>query len=709
MKNVGEVERAWLPSAVSSPLKTNLKLFTGMVSVNFENTAKIQEIQKKVESGAYDASNAIIEAGKLQDADYGVFTTITKTGNSYQLAISITNLTTGREEATATISNIIKETDLQDSAINAAIIQLAPQLGVELTVLGLYTLSSSSDASLAEQISLASQEAASYQATIDALNKQLADFNNANALTDQEILAQKAAVEADKQLFEQRQIAARQKAQRLQEQKKKADEEAMAAKARSSEATKKLGELSSQAEEIAAQVRTKQLQLLSAEERVTLIENKKAAYMRIYNQVSAEIASARTKAENEYQEGYKDPENPDNYVSGTYSNGKFDPVYHQMLVDGNEQLRKEIDLETDTYIANLYSSTNPILESLLEEIKEDLASLSKTTFTLSSLAHPEIFNISSYNVESHSWTTDISLTLFNKMQVIKTQEFSYKLITGEHLPSTIEEYNDYAATYDIYDAMFRMNVPFLTFEIDYVIEPDSDNHPSSYFVVPLSYRLIRTSDNTIIDNQNLPDNPLSVQYALPTDMQILDQPLTQNERRTKEEKAQQEEREKKERALALDMQPNIASGPWGAFTMSQGAGEGIGFEAGLWSDNKASCFNTYLSSLPVESTNLILISSDLYIDKRINLIWKKFFVSYGGGIGIAFTPLKMGTIMVNDDELYTFSKSSSDLKIGFTYSGTVAFHIPLAEKLTLFGKYTLRAIKFHERFWYDTFSIGIIL
>lgn len=150
MVNVYATEQNWLPSAIASPLKENLKQFTGLSPINFSNTAAIQEIQKKFESGAYDATSAVTEAGKLLDANYGVFVTVTKTSSTYQFAVSITNLTTGREEATTTINNIKEATALQDAAINEALIRLAPQLGVQLSELGTYTLEHGTEGTLSE-------------------------------------------------------------------------------------------------------------------------------------------------------------------------------------------------------------------------------------------------------------------------------------------------------------------------------------------------------------------------------------------------------------------------------------------------------------------------------------------------------------------------------------------------------------------------------
>ncbi len=731
MMNVDVSERAWLPSAVSAPLKSSLKLFTGMTPVNFENTAKIQEIQKKVESGAYDGSRAVIEAGMLQDANYGVFVTVTKTGSTYQLAVSITNLTTGREEATSTISNIEKATDLQESAINASIVKLAPQLGVNLTTLGIYTLSNNTDGTLDDQILLAKQEAASYQATIDALNKELASLNTADALTNQDALSKKAAAETEKQLYEQRQQAAKVKAQRLLEQKQKADEEAMAATARSAEATKKLGQLSAEADTIAAAVRAKRAQNMSAEERITLIENKKAAYMQIYNQVNAEIESYWLQADNEYIAGYIDPDNPANYPAAFYQNGVMNQDYRQMLINTNTELRRQCNQEAETNIANAKAATDATLTALLADIRNDLKNLSKDTFTLSSLSNPEIFNISSYNVNSYSWNASINFSMFNDSCEVTSVNLSYENVTGEKKPdlTTPAAFEEYAATYDIYDAMFRMGTPFLTLELDYTIMPDDDDYPSSYIICPLEYRLLRTSDNKSLRFEKLHDENMSLQYYPITDMQGIGETVAVNEIRQEEKKqeaARQAEEAKKEaerkkaeqKELQYYLQPELGMGPgiWAAGTYSKGAATGIGGDAGA--ELKFPGFGMGIGCHTIPAVDDIIIGLDFGItfDKELKLLGKKNFFFYGLQVGPAFysggTPMKSGTQTYHLQNISLGSSSSSsssdDEPVGFNCSFNVGLYTPISYKIAIKTQYSLQLLGIGDStYWYDRFSVGL--
>lgn len=732
MTNVGAGERAWLPSAISSSLKTNLKLFTGMTPVNFENTSKIQDIQKKVESGAYDASRAVIEAGKLQDADYGVFVTVTKTGSTYQLAVSVTNLTTGREEATCSISNITKETDLQDAAINAAIIKLAPQLNVSLTALGLYSLTNSSDGSLDEQIALAKQEAASYQATIDALNRELAGMYTSSALTDQEILAKKAAAETEKQLYEQRQQAAQLKAQRLLEQKQKADEENMMATARSAEATKKLGQLSSQAEEIAAQVRAMQNKQLSVEERITVIENKKAAYMRILQQVDAEVESYYQQAEVDYKALYVDPDDPANYPPAYYKDGVFNRDYRQMLINENNQRLSELQEEARTNSEAARRATDETLATLLDEIKNDLCSLASDSFTISSLEYPEIFKISSYNTNSYSWTADVDFTIFNESCPLFSLDLAYEDVTGEPLPSlkTRQDFDDYAATYDIYDAMFRMGTPFLILEMSYSILPDDDDHPSNYLIILNDYRLIRTTDNKLMRQGTLQDEELALQYYPITDTRSSGETLAVNaireqekqqeaERQVRQKKAEEEQRKIAEKELSYSLQPELGMGPglWCLATYSSGAAEGIGIDAGLDLKFPGFSLNMGCHTMPViKADPVISLDFGVQFDKEINLLGKKCFPFAGMQLGPAFfTPtdtLSSGKYTINNVTLKSSKSSyySDDPEIAFSLSFNAGIFFPLSERVALKTQYSTQMLVLeNETFWYDRFSVGIAL
>lgn len=731
MKNVDAGDRAWLPSAISSPLKSSLKMFTGMTPVNFENTAKIQDIQKKVESGAYDASRAVIEAGKLQDADYGVFVTVTKTGSTYQLAVSLTNLTTGREEATCSINNVAKATDLQETAINAAIIKLAPQLGVKLTALGLYTLSNSSDGSLDEQIALAKQEAASYQATIDALNKELQGLNTASAMTEQEALAKKAAAETEKQLYEQRQLAAQQKAARLLEQKQKADLEAQAATARSDDATRKLGQLSSEAENIAARVRARQMAEMNASDRITVIENKKAAYMKIVQQVQDEEDAYWDQANIDYNAGYVDPDDPANYPPAYYKDGIFNQDYRQMLINENEQLRLALINETNNNISAAHAATDETLATLLNEIRSDLKALSTTTFTLSSLEYPEIFNISSYDPNNYAWYADLNFTIFNQSCQIVSTLLTYEDVTGEPLPQfkTRQDFDDYAATYDIYDAMFRMGTPFLTLEMTYTIEPDDDAHPSCYFICMKDYSLSRTTDGKLLKRSDLSSEQLSLQYYPITDMRTTGETITVSETREEEKrqetakaekKARQEEKERKAAQRELDyyLQPELGMGPgiWGALTYTTGAGSGIGFDAGVDLKFPGFSLNMGAHSIPTEADRTIVsLDFGLLFEHEKNLLGKKCFPYWGLQLGPAFytftdasnaSDVTISGITMNTSSSY--SSANDDMGVCFSLAGNFGIFFPLTDRIALKTQYSLQMIAVDSSvFWSDRVSVGM--
>lgn len=721
IENVDSSERAWLPSAITSPLKANLKLFTGMTPVNLENTAKIQEIQKKVESGAYDASRAVIEAGKLQDADYGVFITVTKSTDRYQLAVSITNLTTGREEATAVISNIYKATDLQEAAINAITIKLAQQLGVNLTALGLYTLSSSSDGSLDEQLTLARQEAASYQSTIDQLNRELAGLNTASALTDQEALARKAAAETEIQLYEQRQQAAQLKAQRLLEQKQREAEEALAATARSAEAAQKLSQLSAQAEEIASQIREKQIQTLTAEERITLIENKKAAYMQLYTQVEDEAESYRELAFEEYQKGFQNPYDPANYPPAFCQNGIMNVDYQNMLILQNEELKRQCDEEAEENIAKIREATEETLSELLKDIKRDVTNLAKSTFTLSSLEIPDIFHVSSYDVNSYSWNGTLVFYMFNDSCPVTDFSLSYQDVTGEPLPqlTTKAAFEEYAATYDIYDAMFRMGTPFLTLEMDYTIVSDDDDHPSCYIISPKEYRLIQTSSGKMLSSRKIQDEDMELQYYPLTDMRGIGQTVAVNDMREEEKKQEAKEQRIAEREARYEMQPVLGMGPgmWILGTMSSGSVSGTGFDFGL--DLKFPDFglNAGMHTIPSAEPELVFVFDlGFAIDREFNLLGKKSYWFLGGQVGPIFD--------MNQEKDNSGNSSGSGYGYGYGSNSTnndnyctggsitlnAGLLIPLSLRTALKTQYSGNLlIEEDDVTWCNRFSIGISL
>ncbi|MCR4790808.1 MAG: hypothetical protein K5839_06980, partial [Treponemataceae bacterium] len=159
LTNVGAGESSWIGKSVRDSFNTSLKQYTGMTSVDVANTAKIKEYQKKSESGAMDEATAI-ELGKLVNAQYGVFINITKTASTYMLSVSVTDLTTGTQPALYTVKDVRKVNDLYGISANQVILHIVPQLGVELTSMGKYSLNNNTDdISVSQQAELAQQEA----------------------------------------------------------------------------------------------------------------------------------------------------------------------------------------------------------------------------------------------------------------------------------------------------------------------------------------------------------------------------------------------------------------------------------------------------------------------------------------------------------------------------------------------------------------------
>ncbi|MCM1408418.1 MAG: penicillin-binding protein activator LpoB [Bacteroides sp.] len=111
LRGVESGDAAWLPTAVAEPLRTNFKLYMGVVLIDISNTESVRQIQRKQESGAFDQKTAV-EAGRLLNAQFAVFPTITKTKNTYQLSCAVTDLQTGERVASATVSEVARVNDL---------------------------------------------------------------------------------------------------------------------------------------------------------------------------------------------------------------------------------------------------------------------------------------------------------------------------------------------------------------------------------------------------------------------------------------------------------------------------------------------------------------------------------------------------------------------------------------------------------------------
>ena len=127
----------------------------------------------------------------------------------------------------------------------------------------------------------------------------------------------------------------------------------------------------------------------------------------------------------------------------------------------------------------------------------------KTKRTISSLQDKRIFTIGNYAGESYYWIAKASLFINDYCIFEKNVKIEYSKVTKKQpvsaSSSDTQKWNDYLDTVDLYDSMFRRQIPIICLEMDYVVEAMPDDYPSTYKVSILEYRLVDIVENKIVE------------------------------------------------------------------------------------------------------------------------------------------------------------------------------------------------------------------
>ncbi len=524
LRGVESGDATWLPTAVAEPLRTNFKLYIGVVLIDVSNTESIRQIQRKQESGAFDQKTAL-EAGRLLNAQFAVFPIITKTKNTYQFSCAVTDLQTGERVASATVSEVVRVNDLYGQALGKTVLNLAPQMGVELTSLGKFALSGTSEnSSFTEQRALAQQDVNTLATTLNELNARLKKIGNSSSLFDEAERAQAMKIEAEKNLMEQKLAAAQKRMDDLQSRQQKEMREKQRAVERSLEAQKKLENLSAEVDKKAAELRSKQNANMTLEEKVILLEKKKSIYMELKLKVGGQKQAVFNEAKKLYDEQKKDENEKSLYRKAELGlDGKPTENARLRVRAENAALLERLEREAQEESFGIDLASQKQLASLLAEIQKSQTTIAKRG-TDSSVTTAGIFSVGNYDSEKYTWSAFISLQLGGNEIVreeIKihlddiSKAIDKKVFSKNYAAKDYEEFLD---AVEVYDSMFAMSSQFVYLEVDYKMEAMPQEYPSLYKYTPLEYRIMNSLNSSCIKKIAPKSTSSFIQYSPATDM-----------------------------------------------------------------------------------------------------------------------------------------------------------------------------------------------
>ena len=499
-ESLSEDELNWIPSSVRRKIEANLNDYTSYQLVDIQNENEIKQLQKKAEGYSYDQSTSL-ELGKLVSAELGFFPSITKADNRYILSVSVTNLTTGIRLSSVTADSVSEPVSLFEgagSAVNKVFVKLCDDLGIKLSSIDLYVLLKGQELSDNDQISMTQEEVNKYQKKQQELEKQLKEVSLSTELDAE---TRKAKLEAEKALADQQKQIAEERLERLKLQQQRLYEDQEQQKSRTAEQRKKIEEAAAKAEQQAKLVRQKKIDSLSVDQQIAIIEAKKQALLDIHDSVLSQEKLIKQAANDDYKAQCEAIDAEPLRNGETDSNGNILPAVKQMRNERKLAIRSEIEAKALQDLKKIQGKTTEQEASLYNDIQKDIQKL-KVRRTISSIEDPRIIDIGNYAGDKYEWDTTVSLYITDVKIFGQKANIGYTNVSGKNpvTPSAAkkDEWNDYLDTVDLYDYMFRRNVPAVSLEIDYSIEAMSDYYPSMYRMTIYEFRFIDTVSGKLI-------------------------------------------------------------------------------------------------------------------------------------------------------------------------------------------------------------------
>ena len=495
-----EDEKNWIPSSVRRRLEANFNDYTNYQLVDVQNEEEIKAIQKKAESYTHDQDSSI-EIGKLVSAEIGVFSTITKANGKYILSTNVTNLTTGVRLSSVTTDSVAEPVSLFEgagSSVNKVTVKLCDDLGIKLSSIDRYVLLKGEELSDNDQISMTQEEVNKYEKKQQELEKQLKEVSLSTELDAE---SRKAKLEAEKALAEQQKQIAEERLERLRLQKQRLLEDQEQQKTRTAAQREKIELAAAQAEKQAKLVRQQKIDSLSVDNQIAVIEAKKQAMYDIHASVLSQEKLIKQAANDDYKAQCEAIDAEPLRNGETDSKGNMLPAVKEMRNNRKLEIRKEIETKALEDLKKIQGKTTAQEDSLYNDIQNDLAKL-RVRRTISSIEDSRILDIGNYAGDKYEWDTTVSLYINDVKIFGQNANIGYRNITGKNYvtpgTSNTTAWNDYLDTVDLYDYMFRRNVPAVILEIDYSIEAMPEAYPSMYKITLYEFRFIDTVSGKVV-------------------------------------------------------------------------------------------------------------------------------------------------------------------------------------------------------------------
>ncbi|MBO4387952.1 MAG: caspase family protein [Spirochaetales bacterium] len=165
--------------------------------------------------------------------------------------------------------------------------------------------------------------------------------------------------------------------------------------------------------------------------------------------------------------------------------------------------RQAMEAEYDAYVKSVSGSSSGQRSDLLNLIREEIAVVEHKTFTLSSVLENLTIRLDQFDGERGGWNLHVTTDLYGYNGNIFTHDFflPYETVTGLSVMKDFDDISQYSAyleylnQVEMFDALFRSEVPVIQVELSFNIDVDGG---LSYCFIPQSLQIRRADDNRVI-------------------------------------------------------------------------------------------------------------------------------------------------------------------------------------------------------------------
>lgn len=517
------IQDTWLSNHLQNLIEENLQKYTDFTTVVDEAAErKVKEQQRRSESTAH-SENDIIEIGQLVNAKYALFSYARELGNAYTLTIHFTDLTTGVQRATAISRqyNKLEELYAHPGAVDEVTLALCERLGIVLTSAQKFVLQhGEAELTVNDQIELERKEQERFRQQMKDLDNQIIALKTS---TDQDAETQQKKLEALQAMNELKLKAAQEREKRLREDQKKRQADMMAEETRKEESIQRRNAMSAEIESKVKNLRAAKVQNANIMERIAFLETKKKTFNELQDELAKRKEEIDRAAEEEFNSEKAKIEEP-GWRAGELADGEPTTKAKERRNDEIESILKKLKTHIKKEKSAVEKELQPISLALLNEIIMDYRTIENTTVTISSIRNEKDiqYSIGTFNGDKNSWPVLLYFYNDGKENIGQYQtSISYQAVTEKKPFSEMiirnnkeqEEasYHEFLNTVDTYNSLFARNVPVLTYEVDYTVEPWTV--PSQYRICFKELRIKDTQSGKLLVKEEITDLDKIVSFA----------------------------------------------------------------------------------------------------------------------------------------------------------------------------------------------------